>query len=320
MEMKKVLKVIVIRSGILLSLLVVLIMAIKTMVQHGPPGTPQKEKTLVVLIGEEIQENDLHIKGIKDGIAYNGLQYILKESSIKRYPDTNDPLPGVVYCPDPCVTEEFLREEKSESSQLIVGYSYINKNQENYIGIYSGLNWKEIFPIYQRILPGMKRLGVIYTQGSCDGEKQALNLKKMLETTPKISIIIYTLDPYTLDITGTISELLPHIDALYAVSRDKIIQEQFETIARICLENKIPLIGGGINGPKKGAVASIVHNPYRVGRKNTELIRAFERGRSASEIGIVKIEPELYLNLTSAYSLSLIIPSDVRKTARQVFN
>lgn len=316
MEMKKVLKVVLIRSGILLSLLVVLIMAIKTMVQQGPTEPPEQEKILAVLSGERVEEYDLHLKGIKDGMLFNGLKYITKTYALPSLIREAD----LVYVMDPCLAETIIRQKGLDFSYPMIGYSYMTDPLKNYTGIYCGLDLQKVFSIYQKMLPGMKRLGVIFTQGSCDGEKQAHALKDMAGMRPYLTVKIQPIDHYGEDIDKILSELIPQVDAIYAVSRDKIIQAHLEAIAEFCIRNKVPLIGGGIFGPPKGAVASLALDPYRIGRKSADIIRALDEGMPISDIEIVHVEPELYLNLTSAYSLGVDISSDLRKNAKKVYN
>ena len=125
MEMKKVLKVILIRSGILLSLLVVLIMAIKTMVQEGPLEPPKQDKILAVLKAESFQEYDLHLRGIKDGMLFNGLKYTTKIYAVPSLiRDAN-----LIYIMSPCQAEEVIRQKDVDFSCPIIGYSYIKKTQ-----------------------------------------------------------------------------------------------------------------------------------------------------------------------------------------------
>jgi hypothetical protein len=316
MEMKKVLKVILIRSGILISLLVVLIMAIKTMVQVGPLEPPKQQKVLAVLRTEPIQEDELHLRGIKDGMVFNGLQYTTK---IYALPSLIR-MANLVYIMSPCQAEEILAENGKKFPYPIIGYSFIKEPRENYTGIYCDLDWQKVLPIYQKILPNMKRIGIIYTQDSCDGERQALSLKSITELRPHLNVYIQTLDHYGEDIDKILFELFENVDAIYAVARDKIIQNKMEMIAEMCMQNRIPLIGGGIYGPQMGALASLAFDPYRIGRKGADMIRALEQIDQISKIEITKLEPGLYLNLRTAYSLGLEIPSDLRKLAQKVYN
>lgn len=316
MEMKKVLKVILIRSGILLSLLVVLIMAIKTMVQEGPLEPPKQEKVLAILRTETIEEYDLHLRGIKDGMVYNGLQYSAKiyaSSSLIRDVD-------LVYIMGPCETEEFLARRGEDSRLIVVGYAYIEEPNAHYTGIYCGLDWQKVFPLYQKIIPEMRRLGVIYTQGSCDGERQALSLKALAALRPHLTVIDQPIDRYGADIDTLLFELFEQVDAIYAVSRDVVIENHLKQIVELCLQRRIPLIGGGIFGPQKGALASMAFDPYRVGRTAADVIRTLERVDNPSKVEIARLEPELYINLRTAYYLGLDIPSDLRKIAKKVYN
>ena len=316
MEMKKVLKVILIRSGILLSLLVVLIMAIKTMVQEGPLEPHKQDKILAILKAESFQEYDQHLRGIKDGMVFNGLQYTTKVYALPSLiRDAN-----LVYSMNPCQTEEILQKQGHDFPYKMIGYSYIKETQENYTGIYCDLDWQDILPVYQKIIPDMKRIGVIYTQGSCDGEKQALSMKNIIDMRPALSVYIQTLDHYGEDIDQILHELFGKVDVIYAVSRDPIIQAHLEDIAELCIDRKIPLIGGGIFGPEKGALASLAYDPYRIGRKGADMIRAVEQSDQMSKVPIVILKPELYLNIRTAYSLGIEIPSSLRKLARKVYN
>jgi hypothetical protein len=316
MEMKKVLKVILIRSGILLSLLVVLIMAIKTMVQEGPIEPPKQEKVLAVLMGESFQEHDLHLRGLKDGMVFNGLKYTTKIYAVPSLIREAN----LVYIMSPCQAEEVLGQEDLDFPYQMIGYSYIKEPQTNYTGIYCDLDWQKVFPIYQKIIPQMQRIGALYAQGSCDGEKQALSLQSAAERRPNLTVFIQTMDPFGEDLDSILSELFEKVDVIYAVARDKIIQTHIERIAEICLEKRVPLIGGGILGPQKGALASLAYDPYRVGRKATDIIRALESNAQISNMEIVRLEPELYINLKTAYSLGINIPSDLRKIAEKVYN
>jgi hypothetical protein len=316
MEMKKVLKVILIRSGILLSLLVVLIMAIKTIVQEGPLEPPKEGKILAVLMAESFQEQDLHLRGLKDGMVFNGLKYTTKIYAISSLIREAN----LVYIMSPCQAKEILGQKGIDFSYPIIGYSYIKEPQTNYTGIYCDLDWQKIFPIYQKIIPEMKRVGVLYTQGSCDGEKQALTMKSVAEMRPQLTVYIQTMDPFGEDLESILSEFFEKVDVIYAVARDKIIQTHLELIAEICLRKRVPLIGGGIFGPQKGALASLAYDPYRVGRKATDIIRALESNAQISNMEIVRLEPELYINLKTAYSLGINIPSNLRKIAEKVYN
>jgi hypothetical protein len=314
MEMKKVLKVILVRSGILLSLLVVLIVAIKTMVHQEPAEEPQKGRYLAILAREQIQERGPLIKGLKDGLVFNGLNYEVK---IYTHPSQ---IYGatLAYCADSCFAEEILKQNLQEQAYTIIGYSYREESQERYTGIYCGLSWEAILPLYQSVLHGKKRWGIVYSEGSCDGEKQAMDLKSALEKKNMVGLI-QTLTGNGENIEKTISELFHQVDVIYLVARDEIIQAHLDSIIKLCSMNRIPVIGGGIFGAQKGAVMSIDYDPYLVGRKSAELLKAFDQGNSPAAIPILRLEPDILINLESAFSLGITIPLDVRNKAKKIF-
>ena len=204
----------------------------------------------------------------------------------------------------------------------IIGYASLQERPSmNYTGVFSGPDWIECLKVYREFLPGMRRIGVLYTLGHSDLEGQVEALQKFAEGDPDIEVKILSVAQNDGDLEGKLDSLSgENIDTLLVLGQDKNIHEALPLLSEYCLKRKIFFIGGGKAGAREGALISLDFDQDRVGREATRIIaRIIKDNKNPDQIPIAFPQPDIFINVASFYTLNLQLSPALRKKAKEIF-
>ncbi|MGA1823299.1 MAG: ABC transporter substrate-binding protein [bacterium] len=318
-KIKNVFYIIIIRSAIFIGILLLVIANMSYIAKLNKTKVPLEKNKMIAIINEPSmpeKEFKAFSQGIKDGLLFLGLH-----SNISSV-DFNTHFPDTVLTIN---TDRTLKIIKEQPNCRVIGFNFIDKKSKNYTGIYGGIPWDKNFHLYQKLIPNLKHLGVIYDEKNLDSKRQLEQLSRFIEKNNKTEnkngkIAIYALPTIkTIDEFEKQIETIPPIDALYLVERDKAAIDQLKKIFSLCLENNIPIIGGGFSGPQIGTVASITFSPYKIGRKISKIINTLNKKNLRNNSGIIRQKPELYLNIAIAQRLGIRIPPYIKNQAEKIY-
>ena len=330
-DMGKALRIILVRSFTYLSLLVIIVIVIyflrrKSFQDSIPPGSKH-----MVAIVDGYAKYKAHIQGIREGLLFKGIYTVSynDESSLENIKE--DP----VYV---LGTERVKQALEKLSGHTIIGYAMIREKPcPNYTGVFSGSNWAGDLKIYQEILPGIKTIGVLYTESFPESREQVAALQAFAQNHQGLEIKAVSVSKDGKDLKEKLESLLgteaapaagspggrsPGIDALLEIVQDKNIEAALPVISMSCLNRKIPFIGGGKLGAQMGALAALEYDPKRLGRQVAETIiyQIVKKKTPSAQIPILFPQPEIFINLSTSYKLGIQIPGEIQAKAREKYS
>ncbi|MGA1874216.1 MAG: ABC transporter substrate-binding protein [bacterium] len=319
LDINRVFRIISFRSLIYISLLVFLLALIKIYLDNQPKpkgSNPQGvSRTYRLAMVNNSPEFKRHITGFQSGMTslWNSINYVLY-NSLDEVKDED-----ILYV----LGRDNVRLALQKfPDRKIIGYAgFQEKPSRNYTGVFSGPDWIECLNVYREFLPGIRRIGVLYTPGDPDLEDQVEALQKLAEGDPDLEITILSVPQNDGDLPGKLDSLSgENIDTFLALCQDKNIQQALPVISEYCLKNRIFLVGGGKAGAREGALISVDFDQERVGREATRIIAQIVKdNKNPDQIPITFPQPDIFINVASFYKLNLQVPPALRKKAKEVF-
>jgi putative ABC transport system substrate-binding protein len=188
----------------------------------------------------------------------------------------------------------------------------------NVTGMYNPIPIPELFDLFLKIDPNMKKVGTIYNasednsvlinkQAKAEAEKRGL---EWIEVTVASSA----------DVKTAAESLIGKIDA-YIIGQDNTVASALEAVVKTAVDNGLPIFAMDPQAVERGAVASLAANQYDSGLQwAKELAVPVLLGTDPGTLTPVKPKSfDLQVNLDAAKAANLTIPPDVIEKANKVF-
>ncbi len=177
---------------------------------------------------------------------------------------------------------------------------------------------KEGLYFLKEVLPETSKIGTLWTPSE-------LNSEYYLEITREIAAEL-GLEVQSVPIANSSEVLLSSqllisrgVDAIYQIS-DNTINESFEAVAQVALDNEVPLFGGFLLSARQGACAALGWDFFKMGYKSGEISVEVKNGKDPAEIPFHYMEDaKLYINLEAAARQRVEFSEEIIKRADSVF-
>lgn len=170
--------------------------------------------------------------------------------------------------------------------------------------------------LIKTIVPGAKRLGVVFNPGESNSVTLVGLVKKYA---PAHGMeVVEAGSPKSSDVLAAARSLVGKVDVIY-VPTDNTVVSAFEAVIKVATEAKIPVISADTDSVKRGAIAAQGFNYYDLGRQTGKMVVAILKGKKAGEIkpeGVSKTE--LYVNPESAKKMGVTLSDELIKSAKEV--
>jgi putative ABC transport system substrate-binding protein len=135
--------------------------------------------------------------------------------------------------------------------------------------------------MYQELLPKAMRWGTIYNPGDVN---VTFHIKEMKETVEKLGGTLVEAHVSTsAEVMQAAQSLVGRVDAIHITS-DNTTVSAFESVVKICNENKIPLFVGDRDSVPRGAIAAYGLDYYRVGYTAGKKAAAILKGQKSGDV------------------------------------
>lgn len=171
--------------------------------------------------------------------------------------------------------------------------------------------------LIKEIHPDAKNLGVIYNAGEANSVVQIDILKKendafnftLVEATTVNSAGIYQ----------AAKSLVGKVDAIY-LPTDNTVISNMEAIIKVCTENKIALYPGEADSVRRGGIASMAIDYYKLGRQTGAMAAKILRdGAKPADLPVEALkETSLVINTKSAELMGVSLPQTVIDRAEEI--
>ena len=274
-------------------------------------------------------------KGLEDGLAKEGYkvgdnlkidlqnaqgdQSNLASMGQKLVSDNNDILVGIT---TPATLS--LSNATKDKPIIMAGITYPveaglikseDKPGNNITGVSDRTPIKQQLEIMKKVLPKMKKVGILYTASEDNSVKQAQEAEKLakeLGLEVKVSSIANTND-----IQQVTESLASETDAIF-VPIDNTIASAMSTVVKVTDAKKIPVFPSADTMVADGGVLGIGVDQYQIGVETAKVVAKVLKGEDTKNMPIVLAnEGVIYLNEAKANNATKIIGLN---SARMIIN
>ncbi len=186
----------------------------------------------------------------------------------------------------------------------------------NVTGVSDLLAMDKQIEFIKKIVPNLKRLGIVYNPGEANSVVVVKELKELL---PKMGItLVEASAPRSVDVSSAGRSLVGKVDAIYN-STDNNVVSAYESLVKVAQEAKIPLIAADSDSVKRGAIASLGVNYRDLGEQTGRMVARILKGEKPGDIKPeVSTKLELFVNPGAAERQGVKLSEDFIKSATTV--
>ncbi len=193
------------------------------------------------------------------------------------------------------------------------------KPEQNVTGVSNFIEVERQLKVFRKILPSMRRLGVVYNPG----EANSVTLLEKMQAATKEEGIALVIAPAskTSEVLTAAQNLVGKVDAIF-VNNDNTALAAFDAVAKVGSENKIPVFVSDVDCLNKGALAALGPDQYQLGRQTGRMIVKILKGEK-NPTSLPVEWPEkvtLKLNLDVANRLGIQFLDELVSEAEQFGN
>ncbi|WP_157057021.1 ABC transporter substrate-binding protein [Herbaspirillum autotrophicum] len=186
----------------------------------------------------------------------------------------------------------------------------------NVTGVSDLLELEKQVDLIKRIIPGVKRVGMVYNPGEANSAVVVKSLKELLSKSG-ISLV-EAAAPRTVDVGSAAKSLIGKVDVIYT-NTDNNVVSAYESLVKVGNDAKIPLIASDTDSVKRGAIAALGVNYYDLGRQTGKVVARILKGEKPGDIAsATSSKLELFVNTTAAQKQGVTLSADLIKSAKTV--
>ncbi len=170
--------------------------------------------------------------------------------------------------------------------------------------------------LLKQIVPGAKKVGVIYNSSEINSEVQ-VGIAKDAAAELGLEIVEATVTS-SAEVMQVTQSLVGKADALYAPT-DNMVASSIASAVAVAEENDIPFVVGEAGMVKGGALATIGIDYYKLGRQTGEMALRVIEGEKPADMAIESQKDlDVVVNLGAAERMGVEIPQDIIDKAKEV--
>ncbi len=183
---------------------------------------------------------------------------------------------------------------------------------------------QEQLRLMRLLLPGLERLGVVYSEDAVNLVKFVEDLKEMAEV---FGIDVLALPIRKLeDVAAGYAALAPQVEAFFIPMDDRLLV-QLDLILALANKAYLPVFASDTASVEKGALAALGYNYHEGGRMAAELaLRALHRKGYEDDASLedlprlIQQKQRLTLNQKTARRLSIVFPASILRAADSILD
>jgi len=186
----------------------------------------------------------------------------------------------------------------------------------NVTGVSDALLLEPQIELIQRIVPNVKRVGVVYSPGEANSVVVVERLRAVL---PRYGLsLVEAAAARTVDVGAAARSLVGKVDVIYT-STDNNVVSAYEALVKVGNDAKLPLIAADTDSVKRGAIAALGVDYYdmgkQAGRQVVRILRGEAPGAIASE---TSDNLSLVVNVGAAAAQGVTLSDALIRSAAQV--
>lgn len=186
----------------------------------------------------------------------------------------------------------------------------------NVTGVSDSLALDKQIALIKQIVPGAKRVGMVYNPGEANSVVVVRQLQELLQK--EGMTLVEAAAPRTVDVGSAARSLIGKVDVIYT-NTDNNVVSAYESLVKVGNDARIPLIAADTDSVARGAIAALGIN-YRdlgvqTGQIVVRILKGEQPGAIASETGA---KMELHVNPGAAEKQGVTLSDAVLKSAAKV--
>jgi len=171
--------------------------------------------------------------------------------------------------------------------------------------------------LIKTIVPKATRIGIVYNAGEANSVSQVNAVKA---AAAKMGL---TVAEATVTNSGGVFQaaksLVGKADAVY-IGLDNTVVSAFESVVKVCEDNKLPLFSSDNESVSKGAIAALAIDYYAMGKQTAAMAKKIMDGAKPATMPVESLKNlDVHLNLKAAKAQGVTVPDDVVKKAVKKF-
>ncbi len=191
-----------------------------------------------------------------------------------------------------------------------------NASHTNATGVSDLLALDKQIDLIKQVVPGAKRVGMVYNPGEANSVVVVKELKELL---PKYGMtLVEAAAPRSVDVGSAARSLIGKVDVIYT-NTDNNVMSAYEALVKVGQEAKLPLIAGDTDSVKRGAIAALGINYRDLGEQTGRMVVRILKGEKPGDIKPeVSTKMELFVNPGAAEKQGVKLSDALIKSAAQV--
>jgi putative ABC transport system substrate-binding protein len=188
----------------------------------------------------------------------------------------------------------------------------------NVTGLSHMLDLNKQIDIMKKVVPNVKRVGIVYNPGEVNSAVVVKQLKALLEQ--RGIALLDVAAPRTVDVAPAAKSLIGKVDMIYSTTDNNVVST-YESLVKVCNDAKIPLVASDTDSVKRGAIAAYGVNFYDLGRETGKVVVRILHGEKPGDIASsVSKNLELFVNPAAAQKQGITLSADFLKQANKIVN
>ncbi|QYY24073.1 ABC transporter substrate-binding protein [Diaphorobacter sp. MNS-0] len=189
-------------------------------------------------------------------------------------------------------------------------------SKTNVTGVSDMLALDKQMDLVKQVVPGAKRVGMVYNPGEANSVVVVKELKQLL---PKMGMtLVEASAPRSVDVSSAARSLVGKVDVIYT-NTDNNVVSAYESLVKVGQEAKVPLVASDTDSVKRGAIAALGINYRDLGEQTGRMVARILKGEKPGDIKPeVSTKMELFVNPGAAEKQGVKLSDALVKSATQV--
>lgn len=188
----------------------------------------------------------------------------------------------------------------------------------NVTGVSDELELDRQMELIKRVLPEAKRVGMVYNPGEANSVVVVERLRELLPTLGMT--LVEAAAPRTVDVGSAARSLVGKVDVIYT-STDNNVVSAYESLVKVGMDTKTPLIASDTDSVKRGAIAAMGIDYYQHGVQAGKLAVRVLEGEAPGTIAPEKSgELSLYINRSAAKAQGVTLSEELLDSAAEIID
>ena len=189
-------------------------------------------------------------------------------------------------------------------------------SKTNVTGVSDLLALDKQIDLIKQVVPGAKRIGMVYNPGEANSVVVVKELKDLLAK--QGMTLVEASAPRSVDVGSAARSLVGKADVIYT-NTDNNVVSAYEALVKVGQEAKLPLVASDTDSVKRGAIAALGINYRDLGEQTGRIVVRILTGEKPGDIKPeVSTKVELFVNPGAAEKQGVKLSDALVKSAAQV--